>query len=41
MAMQGLDFVEREFSYAAAVRRIAHDIPELAGLADSPGLLRR
>jgi GT2 family glycosyltransferase len=40
-ALQGLDFVEREFGYAAAVRRIAIDIPELAALADSPGLLRR
>jgi glycosyltransferase involved in cell wall biosynthesis len=39
-ALQGLDFVEREFGYAAAVRRIAIDIPELAGLADRPGLLR-
>jgi O-antigen biosynthesis protein len=40
-AQQALDFVEREFGYAAAVRRLAVDIPELAALADSPGLLRR
>jgi len=40
-AQQGLDFVEREFGYAAAVRRLAVDIPELAALLDSPGLLRR
>jgi hypothetical protein len=40
-ALQGLDFVEREFGYAAAVRRIAVDIPELAALADGPGLLRQ
>jgi glycosyltransferase involved in cell wall biosynthesis len=40
-AQQGLDFIEREFGYAAAVRRLAIDIPELAALADSPGLLRR
>lgn len=38
-ALQGLDFVEREFGYAAAVRRIAIDIPELAALAGGPGLL--
>jgi GT2 family glycosyltransferase len=40
-AHQALNFVEREFGYAAAVRRLAVDIPELAALADSPGLLRR
>ena len=40
-ALEGLDFVEREFGYAAAARRIATDIPELAALADGPGLLRR
>jgi hypothetical protein len=40
-ALQGLDFVEREFGYAAAARRIAIDIPELAVLADGPGFLRR
>src|SRR5947207_10825938 len=40
-ALEGLDFVEREFGYAAAARRIAIDIPELAALADGPGLLRR
>jgi GT2 family glycosyltransferase len=40
-AQQALDFVEREFGYGAAARRLAIDIPELAALADSPGLLRR
>jgi glycosyltransferase involved in cell wall biosynthesis len=40
-ALAGLDYLEREFGYRAAVRRIAVDIPELGFLAESPGLLRR
>ena len=40
-AQAGLDFVEREFGYAAAARRLTVDIPELGVLANSPGLLRR
>jgi glycosyltransferase involved in cell wall biosynthesis len=38
-ALQGLDFVERQFGYAAAIRRMAVDIPELAAFAEGHGLL--
>ena len=38
-ALRGLDCIEREFGYAVAVRNMAADIPELAGLADGRGVL--
>src|SRR5260221_3077916 len=33
-ALRGFECIEREFGYAAAIRNMMADIPELAGLAD-------
>jgi O-antigen biosynthesis protein len=38
-ALRGLEYIEREFGYAVAIRNMSADIPELADLADGKGLL--
>ena len=38
-ALRGFECIEREFGYAAAIRNMMADIPELAGLADGKGVL--
>jgi len=38
-ALRGLEYIEREFGYAAAIRNMSADIPELAELVEGKGLL--
>jgi len=38
-ALRGLEYIEREFGYAAAIRNMSADMPELAELVEGKGLL--